>query len=254
MGDALGKNWATARARAAINRTTKSIYEFYRLRDPSPFGADKSPIKLRLGGADTKSIRFFGELDHFYFSKFGGNTSEPLKSFFRDAYFENGAALFGRETTEEIDDFRKAAGEKFTNLNDRAVQTIVQSSVQRVRNWAHIGSLAQARIKLARIVATLDSRTTPLCRELDGKQIRVPVAQSAVERLGKLAPGDFAAEMYESELGKAISRKPVETVSAFLEDDGVTIGDELVATGRGFPPFHPNCRTRLEGIVPGAAN
>ncbi|WP_167853613.1 hypothetical protein, partial [Escherichia coli] len=91
---------SSASARQAINRTTRSIYEFYRLRDASVFGGDKSPIKLRLGGADTKSIKFIGDLDHFYFSRFGGNTSEPLRNFFVERYFENGAALFGRESTE----------------------------------------------------------------------------------------------------------------------------------------------------------
>jgi hypothetical protein len=121
--------------------------------------------------------------------------------------------------------------------------------VQRVRNWAHIGSLSQAQIKLARIVATLDARTTEICRSLDGKLIRVGVAQAAIERLNKLEPGEFAKEMYESEVGKAISRDPANFVNGFIEDDGETISDKLVETGRGFPPYHPNCRTRVEGVI-----
>lgn len=242
--------WQSVRAIQAINRTTKQIYEFYRLRDATPFG-DKSPIKLKLGGADTKSIKFIGDLDHFYFSKFANNTSKPMRSFFVERYFKDGAALFGRETSEELADFRAAAGEKFKNLTDRQTKTIVQTATQRVRNWAHIGSLSQAKIKLARIVATLDSRTTDVCRELNGKLIRVGVAQTAIERLNQLEPGDFAAELYESAIGKAISKEPVKTIQSFLETDGKTIDDKLVSMGRGFPPYHPNCRTRLEGIIAG---
>ncbi len=250
MQDALGSSWSSQSAVNTIKRTTKGIYEFYRLKDSSVFG-DKSPVRLKLGGADTKSIKFFGELDHFYFSKFAGNTSNALKQFFADGYLQNGAALFGRETSEELEDFRAAAGDKLKNLTDRSVKGIVSTSVQRVRNWAHIGSLSQARISLARIVATLDSRTTEICRELDGKQIRVGVAQTAIERLNQLEPGEFALEIYESKIGKAISKEPVATIKKFLEPDGVTVGDELVKGGFAVPPFHPNCRSRLEGVIEG---
>lgn len=242
--------WASERAKQAIRGTTRSIYEFYRLRDATPFGGD-SPIRLQLGGPDRVSIKFIGELDHFYFSKFGNNTSLPLRRFFVERYFEDGAALFGRESSDELADFRTAAGDKLKNLTDRQTKTIVQTAVQRVRNWAHIGSLNQAEIDIARLVATLDERTTPICEELDGKLIRVGVAQSAIERLGKLEPGEFAKELYESDIGKAISKEPVATIKKFLEEDGKTISDDLVSMGRGFPPFHPNCRTRVEGVIKG---
>lgn len=239
--------WDSIRSRQTINDVVRKTYEFYRLRDLTPFG-DASPIGLRLGGPDRVSIEFIQRLDHFYFSRFGGNTSKPLRKFFVERYFENGAALFGRETSEELQDFRDALGDKFKNLTDRQVKTIVQTAVQRVRNWAHIGTLDQAGFELARVVATLDSRTTELCRELDGKLLRVGVAQKTIERLNQLEPGEFARELYESKIGKAISKEPVATVTKFLEADGKTISDQLVETGRGFPPYHANCRTRLEGV------
>lgn len=243
--------WESPRAVRSIRRVSREIYEFYRLKDPTPFG-ESSPVRLRLGGPDLRSIEFVGKLDHFYFSKFADNTSQPLRRFFVERYLENGAALFGRETSDELDDFRKAAGDKLRNLTDRQLKTIVQTAVARVRNWAHVGSLDQAGLKLARVVAILDSRTTDICRELDGKLIRVGVAQKTIERLNRLEPGEFAAELYESPIGKAISKEPVKTVQSFLEDDGKTIGDDLVKLGRGFPPYHANCRSRLEGIIPGA--
>lgn len=177
-----------------------------------------------------------------------------MRNFFVDRYFKDGAALFGRESSDELEEFKRAGGEKLKNLTLRQTNTIVQTSVQRVRNWAHIGSLEQAKIQLARIVATLDARTTEICRELDGKLIRVGVAHEAVQRLNELEPGEFAAELYESKIGKAISREPVATVKKFLEEDGKTIGDDLVRMGRGFPPYHPNCRTRMEGIIAGVGD
>ena len=251
MEKAFANGWASVRAKQAIGNTTRAIYEFYRLRDLTVFAGADSPVKLRLGGPDRVSIKFIGELDHFYFSKFGGNTDKSLRKFFIEKYFENGAALFGRESSDELAAFRTAAGEKFANLTDRGTHTIVHTAVQRVRNWAHIGTLHQAKIDLARIVATLDARTSDLCEQLDGKLIRVGVAQAAIERLNKLDPGDFALQLYESPIAKAISRDPAGTVKFFLEEDGKTISDQLVSTGRGFPPFHPKCRTRLEGVIEG---
>lgn len=247
IGRSYAAGWSSVRARQAIAGVVRSTYEFYRLRDASVFG-DSSPIGLRLGGPDRVSIRFIADLDHFYFSRFGNNTSEPLRNFFVRRYFEDGAALFGRESSDELADFREAGEGKLKNLTDRQTKVIVQTAVQRVRNWAHIGTMAEAEFEFARVVATLDARTTPLCRELDGKLLRVGVAQAAIERLNRLEPGRFAAELYESEIGRAISKEPVGTIKKFLEDDGRTISDELVQLGRGFPPYHPNCRTRLEGV------
>lgn len=247
---AFGNGWAGTRAITTIRATTRSIYEFYRLRDVSVFG-DSSPIRLRLGGPDRVSIKFIGDLDHFYFSKFADNTREAMRRFFVDRYFADGAALFGRETGEELAEFRRAAGDRFKNLTNRQTLTVVQTAVQRTRNWAHIGTLSQAEIKLARIVATLDARTTPLCEFLDGKLVKVGVAQDAIQRLNKLAPADFALQLYGSSLGKGIAKNPVDTIKRYLEEDGKTLDDEITKAGRGFPPFHPNCRTRLEGVIAG---
>lgn len=250
LDKAFANGWAGERSKQTIRTTTRSIYEHYRLRDLTPFG-DNDPIRLRLGGTDRVSIKFIGQLDHFYFSKFADNTREPMRKFFVKQYFENGAALFGRESSDELAEFRRAAGERFKNLTDRQTLTVVQTAVARTRNWAHIGTMAQAEIELARIVATLDSRTTPLCEFLDGKLVRVGVAQKSIERIAKLSPAEFALQLYGSDIGKAISKNPVDTIKQYIEEDGRTIGDELTKTGRGFPPFHPNCRTRMEGVIAG---
>jgi len=174
-----------------------------------------------------------------------------MRRFFVEKYFEDGAALFGRENTHELSEFRKAAGDRFKNLTNRQTKTVVQTAVQRTRNWAHIGTLNQAKIKLARLVATLDLKTSALCEWLNGKIVKVGVAQGAIEKLNQLAPKEFALQLYESPLGKGIAKNPVDTMKRYLEEDGKTLDDEITTAGRGFPPFHPNCRTRLAGIIAG---
>lgn len=239
-------SFTSPRAETIVRRTTKDIYTSYRLRDTSPFGDAKAP-RLTFGGPDTRAVNFFKELDGFYFSSFVDNRRPELSKFLREEYLEKGAALFGRETGESINDFRQAAGGKLDHINDYAVKTIITSSVQRIRSYAHIGSLRQGRFKYAKIVAILDARTSPVCHFLNGKFIRVGVAAAAVDRLAKLEPGDYALEMYKSELGKAYSSDPVQYVEGRIGDNGV-IDDSLVAEGRGFPPYHPNCRTHVEGV------
>lgn len=251
LDTAWGRGWAARSVRSSIATSVRESYLFYRLRDTTVFG-EGSPIRLRLGGPDKVSIKFIEQLDHFYFSKFADNTSEPLRKFFVKQYFEDGAALFGRESSEEMAAFRAAAGEKLKNLTDRQTATIVQTATQRIRNWAHIGTMDQARIQLARLVATLDKRTSNICLAIDGKLVRVGVAQTAIQRLNQLSPADFAKEVYESDLGQRMNIATAENIKEFLEDDGKTIKDEYTKIGRGFPPFHPNCRTRMEGIIEGS--
>ncbi len=245
-----GNGWSSVRSRQTINTQVRDVYEWYRLIDTTPIG-DGSGLRLQLGGPDRASIKFIGELDHFYFSKFADNTRQPMRRFFVERYFEDGAALFGRETSEELQDFRDASGERFKNLTDRQTRTVVQTAVQRTRNWAHIGTLDQAEIELARIVATLDAKTSDLCEFLDGKIVRVGVAQEAIKRLAQLPPDEFEQELYKSDIGKALAKNPVGEMTKYIEADGKTISDDLTKVGRGFPPFHPNCRTRLEGVIEG---
>ncbi len=248
--NAYGGSFKTPRAEAVVKRTTKEIYTFYRLRDTSPFGEAQAP-RLTFGGPDTRAINFFNKLDGFYFSSFIDNRSPELHKFIREEYLEKGASLFGRETGETLDDFRNAVGGRLRNLNDHAVKTIITSSVQRIRSYAHILSLGQGQYKFGRIAAIMDRKTSPICIRLDGKYIRIGAAVKTVQRLTKLSPGDYALEMYKSDAGQAYSRDPVAYVESRVGDDGV-IDDSLVAEGRGFPPYHPNCRSWIEAVIPGA--
>lgn len=245
--------FASSAAAKAVKQATKAIYTFYRLRDETVFGAEGSPVKLSFGAPDRRAIRFFDDLDHFYFSKYVDNSRAEIKNFLKQEYLEKGAALFGRETPESLDDFRKAAAGKLDNINDRGVKLIVQNGVQRIRNYAHINSLRQARIKVATIVAILDQRTSHICRTLDGKKIRIGVAAETVDRLTELEPGDYAQEMFQTAEAKAmrVANSDPEAAEKYFESkvtDGY-VNDDIIESGLGLPPYHPNCRTRLEGVV-----
>lgn len=243
-------SFSTPRAEAVVRRTTKEIYTFYRLRDSAVFG-DAAVPKLKLGTADTRAVRFFKEVDHWYLSGIVDNRRPELHKLLHDEYIAKGRQLFGRGVSGEmLDDFRRAAGGKLDNINDFGVKTIINSSVQRIRSYANINQLRQGRYKWGRIIPTMDERTSPICiyfGQPPPKYVRIGVAASTIDRLTKLEPGDYALELYKSERGKAYSSDPLGYVKDRISDKGV-VEDSLVKEGRGFPPYHPNCRTRVEGM------
>ncbi|MGE0133049.1 MAG: hypothetical protein AB7U82_33650 [Blastocatellales bacterium] len=253
VSDSYQAAWQSARAQRIVKRTIRDIYTFYRLRDDSLFGDQDSPVRVRFGGEDTRTAKFFGNTDHWYFSKYLNNSEPRIKQFLADEYIKQGGRRTFDMTPEQIEDIRAGMGDLLKDVNDVGVARIVNGSVTRARNWAHIRRLNEGLFELAKIVAVLDSRTSAICQFLDGKMLRVGAANKAVDRLSRLEPGEFAKEMYESDIAKGLqaANDKLEEVEKFFEgyvDSAGVLDDRLMTAGRGFPPYHLNCRTRVEGV------
>lgn len=247
--------WESGRASREIKKATEQIYRYYRTKDDAVvFGGESPGIRVKFGAPDTRTLKFFLETDRWYFSKYLNNSEPSLKKFIAEEYVAKGGRRTFDMTPEQIADIRDALGERLKNVNDIGVQRIVNGSVTRARNWAHIRRLNEGAVKLAKIVAVLDERTSEICKFLDGKFLRVGVANDAVDRLSELEPGEFAKEMYESPIAKALATAnqnadEVQKVFDGLIDDNDVLDDSLMAAGRGFPPYHLQCRTRVEGVI-----
>lgn len=247
--------WETGKAKREIKKATEQIYRYYRTKDDAvTFGGEDVGIRIKFGAPDTRTLKFFESVDRWYFSKYLNNSEPSLKKFIAEEYVAKGGRRTFDMTSEQIADIRDALGDRLKNVNDIGVQRIVNGSVTRARNWAHIRRLNEGAIKLAKIIAVLDERTSEICKFLDGKFLRVGVANDAVDRLIELEPGEFAKEMYESPIAKALAtanQNADEVAKVFdgLIDDNEVLDDSLMAAGRGFPPYHLNCRTRVEGVI-----
>ncbi len=247
--------WESGKASRQIKKATDQIYRYYRTKDDAVvFGGESPGIKIKFGAPDTRTLKFFLDTDRWYFSKYLNNSEPSLKKFIADEYIAKGGRRTFDMTPEQIEDIRAALGDRLKNVNDIGVQRIVNGSATRARNWAHIRRLNEGAVKLAKIVAVLDERTSEICKFLDGKFLRVGVANDAVDRLSQLEPGEFAKEMYESPIAKALATAnqnadEVQKVFDGLIDADDVLADELMAAGRGFPPYHLNCRTRVEGVI-----
>lgn len=247
--------WDGTLARRAIERVNTEIYRYYRLSDDASVMPDvEAPIAVRFGGIDQQALNFFNKLDHFYFSKYLNNSEPGLKTYFADEWIAKGGRSTDFLTAEQLAEVRGALGKRLENVNDVNVERIVRGATVRARNWAHINRLHEGLIRRAKIVAVLDSRTSAICRFLDGKFLNVAAAASAVERLSQLEPGEFAKEVYESPAAKglrAANQNDDEVAKWFAGkvDEHGTLDDELMTKGYGMPPYHVSCRTRVEGEI-----
>lgn len=218
-----------------IQDAVLDAYHFYRVTDKSVFADRTAPRGLKFSGADHLTVDFISELDNFYFSGFVKNDAfrDPLMEFFRKQYFENGAAIFGRGSPEALAKFRALIGNTVDELTDAQVRRIVDTSVQRMRNWAQIGQLSQAKIDKVKVVE-LGTASDQLCRTMNGKIISVGISYKAIQKFSKMTPAEFDEEFYKNGEATDFAADP----ESYIDKHGL---DGIAAQGRGTPPYHPYC-------------
>ena len=141
------------------------------------FGAGKFELTARQGAAVTLPN---GQTVEKAFRGIAASSQEKLALAIRSGVFSGetsqqiarkliGGLDFGQPgTVKQI----AAAGGEITKLANYQIQTIIRTSVNQVQNQASQAVYA-ANSKVARkyeYVATLDSKTTPICQRLDGEQ------------------------------------------------------------------------------------
>ena len=141
------------------------------------FGAGKFELTARQGAAVTLPN---GQTVEKAFRGIAASSQEKLALAIRSGVFSGetsqqiarklvGGLDFGQPgTVKQI----AAAGGEVTKLANYQIQTIIRTSVNQVQNQASQAVYA-ANSKVApkyEYVATLDSRTTPICQRLDGQQ------------------------------------------------------------------------------------
>ena len=225
-------------AEKIIREAVNASYTFFRLSDVSLWPKGKAPVSMALDSVDNRTISFLESLDNFYLGKFIENSDVegPALNFLRSHYLENGEAIFGRTSGEQLERFRALFKDRLEELADHAVQRIIDTSVQRMRVWGHIGQMAEAGIEYARPVNP--SPQAAICKYVTSNDVRIPIgtARQAVARLSSLSPEGFRGFLESNGQIKPDT----------IKDFGI---DAATAEGIGFPPYHPRCHTTLEAIV-----
>lgn len=168
-------------------------------------------IRVGLGGPDYGSIKFFKNWPRgFYVSPLVDNFDFNLQRFLLERYFENGAALFGRESPEEMQDIRDWAKPYLDETSDREVYLIAQYFVQRIRNYTHLASLDEARITWA---------WTPGCGNHKSRMVNVQLAASKLRVFRELSLQEYGEEVWGHDHGV-----PPFTVECVCRMEGVIDG------------------------------
>lgn len=218
----------SSKARLAVQKDVKRIYEFYRTKDIDTFAKDPGVI-FTIDALDKQTMAFIGNLDQFYLSKFirNSNAKSAIHSFLKEQFIEKGEGLFERTTDRVLIEFQGLLKDRLIDIEAYSAKRIINTSVQRMRNWANIGQLNEAEFEYARIFNP--SPEAEICIYMNGKLIPIGKAYKAVQELSSLDPTEFEAGL-----------KPI--TQDLIESKGI---DKATADGEGFPPFHPNCHTRL---------
>ncbi|MDA8082293.1 MAG: DUF935 family protein [Nitrospiraceae bacterium] len=204
---------------SAIADTVAEIYMGHVVADA--LGIAKSAF----GGADLRAIDFLSRMDSMYVSKWIQNPDAvaTVKDFLTAQYHEGGANIFGRTDPESIQQFRDLFGQKLSDLSDMQVQRIVDTSVQRTRNWATTSQLHKAGITEIQVIEPTNE--CDFCKAMNGRVISVGNAFSKMQEQMQMTPDEYAAD---------------------LKDNVPTVGNvqDFVDSGL-LPPYHPHCHGKV---------
>lgn len=198
--------------RKVISDTITEIYRAYRAAPG---------VELAFGGPDLRAMKFLAKIDHFYISSYLRNSDAQAaaQGFLRERYLEQGAGLFGRGNAEDIRAFRDLFGQKLSDLEEWQVRRIVDTSVQRTRNWSTVAQFQEAGIQEIEIYEP--TRDCEFCARMNGRVIRVPVAYGKMMQQAEMSTAE-----YEADLRATVPT--LDNIEAFV-DGGV------------LPPYHPHC-------------
>ncbi|TAN40789.1 MAG: DUF935 family protein [Nitrospirae bacterium] len=215
----LGASFSAALDKKAISDSLAQLFAFHKLED-----LVKPGIEIAFGGADVRTVDFLTKLDSYYMSKFIQNpdTVAALNTFIREQFLENGAGLFGNTPNSTIQAFKDLLDQKVGELTDSQVRRIIDTSVTRVSNWAHVSQLNDGGVKRLRIFEP--TRDCAFCKEMNGKVIDVSTAYALMQDHINMSPDEYDAQF------SAPENKP-------------TIDNIGGLVNRGYlPPYHPHCR------------
>lgn len=147
-------------------------------------------------------------------------------------FLARGELTHGNWTNEMKEKFMTEFGSALGEDFERQFKRIINSSVSRIRTCSHFKQLGEAGFDFAEIIE--NDTACEICREMHGKLI-------PVNRVNQIIDKFVSAESLEEGLEwiKNTSIKDVEEAKLDI--------NKLLADGRGFPPYHPECKGRVRG-------
>lgn len=241
-------NWDNAYANKQELISEKHIekgYKFFR-QSKKPFGINESDGFKKSSFADDdipdavfeladfRAIEYLKQSDDLFLSKFvtDEDTKRRILNFIGQNYIE-GDLPFGE--TGDFAEFAKSL-DKFMVNEGWKMRRIIDTTVNKIRNFANVNYMGQAKIERYEIVEIVDTLTCPWCAHMDGHKFSITSAQSKISKEVDAGPGNIA------------ETNPFATSVPLQEFQKLDTG-ALESAGHVIPTFHPHCRGRVVADV-----
>ncbi|MDA8086540.1 MAG: DUF935 family protein [Nitrospiraceae bacterium] len=213
----LGESYSAIDA-AAIGGMVQQIYEWHKLTDLLAVPS----VEIGFGGADVRSVDFLSSLDHFYLSKFIDNSDaeRSMLNFLKERYLEGGEGLFGRGDPHAVTEFVSRLKSHMIKVSNGQADRIIDTAVQRIRNWGHISQMHDMGLPEAEIYEP--TAECPFCEEMNGKVLSVKDAYANMQNQAGMTPEAY--QQFLKNRGQAI----VDNIQDFIDRSEA-------------PPYHPFC-------------
>ncbi|MEK6744286.1 MAG: DUF935 family protein [Nitrospirota bacterium] len=213
LGDAYAKM-----DRQTVDNTVADMYRYYKNSLPL------ANVSTYFGGADARAMEWLAENDNQFYSKFIKNpeSQDALTQFLNDRYLQGGEGLFGRGDPKVIAELKALLGEKLTDISGFQANRIVDTSVQRIRNFAHLEKMASAGIPEVEIYEPTEE--CAFCASMNGRVIQVATAYGRMQEILDMTPDEYVESMQQTP-------DKVDNLEA-LQNSGA------------MPPYHPHCHGR----------
>jgi SPP1 gp7 family putative phage head morphogenesis protein len=180
---------------------------------------------------DFRAIEYLKDLDNLYLGKFitDEDTRQRIKDWISDQYLQENWPI--GKNSQMMDEFNKQFSDKVM-MEDFKIRRVVETTLNKARNYANVNYIAQAEIEEFEIVEVMDQKTCEYCQHMNGKTFSVATAKDKIERVVNGKPSEVP------KLSPFATKIPLEE---FKKMDA----QSLQAAGIDTPGYHCHCRGRV---------
>lgn len=212
-----------------VNQMVKDIYRHYKT-DKTVFGSLKRPAPS-LSLHDYRAMDYMKDVDMMYLGRFitDPDTRKRVTRWIEDWYAKEDAPI--GKNKQAINLFSKDF-EETLSLEGWKIRRIIDTSVNKMRNYAHVSYLHDGKVESFEVAEVMDQITCDHCQHMDGKTFSVQKAFDKTKKV--IEAGTDEVQKYSP---FATDRK--------LEDFKLMDSEALQDAGFDTPPYHPHCRGRI---------
>ena len=188
---------------------------------------------------DRRALNYMTEkVEKMYISKYVEHSparSRQIQNWLRNQYIEKGLGI-GKQP-KQLNKFRDEFGVVSERLGDHAARVIIDTGVQRARNWSYISALSEEGFKRFRIAGPVDNIICRYCAAMVGRTFNVATEKRRIDRI--ISTGEEDISQFDPFL---TSRYGTKAGLQALKDSS---NEQIQEGGMVTPPFHPLCRHRM---------